>query len=90
MSGFLGQALFGENLKVRIFWSPDFKQTTVLYADIHLFQHMIPSLLIEHLWLKKNIGDVLLVSEWRNHTRLHLDNQVKTCPNWFQITFLCK
>ena len=51
---------------------------------------MIPSLLIEHLWLKKNIGDVLLVSEWCNHTRLHLDNQVKTGPNWFQITFLCK
>ena len=30
MSGFLGQALFGKNAKVWIFWSPDFKQTTVL------------------------------------------------------------
>ena len=39
MSGFLGQALFGKNGKVRIFWtspvwqkpkSPDFKRTTVL------------------------------------------------------------
>ena len=30
MSGFFGQELFGKNAKVRIFWSPDFKQTTVL------------------------------------------------------------
>ena len=32
-SGFLGQALFGENIKVRIFWSPDFKQTTVFSGE---------------------------------------------------------
>ena len=30
MLEFLGQALFGNNAKLRIFWSPDFKQTTVL------------------------------------------------------------
>ena len=30
MLEFLEQALFGNNAKVRIFWSPDFKQTTVL------------------------------------------------------------
>ena len=28
-SGFFGQVLFGKNAKVRIFWSPDFKRTTV-------------------------------------------------------------
>ena len=37
MSGYLGQALFGENLKVRIFWSPDFKQTTVIHCDTYSF-----------------------------------------------------
>jgi len=30
MSGFFGQKLFRNNAKVRIFWSPDFKQTTVV------------------------------------------------------------
>ena len=29
MSGFFGHALFGKNGKVRIFWSSDFKRTTV-------------------------------------------------------------
>ena len=33
MSGFFGQPLFGKNAKVRIFWSPDFKQTTVSVFD---------------------------------------------------------
>ena len=30
-SGYFEQGLFDENIKVRIFWSPDFKQTTVLH-----------------------------------------------------------
>ena len=33
MSGFFGQELFRKNAKVRIFWSPDFKQTTVIIKD---------------------------------------------------------
>ena len=37
MSGFLGQALFGKNGKVRIFWSPDFKRTTVNYKAMIIY-----------------------------------------------------
>ena len=32
-SGFFGQVLFGKNAKFRIFWSPDFKRTTVIDPD---------------------------------------------------------
>ena len=54
------------------------------------FHYKIPSLLIKHLRLKKNIGDILLVSEWTDHIRLHLYNTVNTWTNWVKITFLCK
>ena len=48
MSGFLGQALFDKNAEVRIFWSPDFKQTTVLYFE----SHDEPGIFEDEIWYR--------------------------------------